>query len=83
MSAGLFEQYCERAGLRCIGQEIINWSGSALIDCISIFTRPGSIWDRPNEVIENRHFVEESRNIGRVSGLYSRNSFARQPQADR
>ncbi|MBI2949236.1 MAG: class I SAM-dependent methyltransferase [Verrucomicrobia bacterium] len=77
MSAGLFGQYCDRAGLRCVGQEIINWSGSALLDCISIFARPGSIWDRPNQVIENRHFVEESRNIGRVAGLYSTSSFSK------
>lgn len=71
MSAGLFEDYCQRAGLRCVGQEIINWSGNSLIDCLSIFTQKGSIWDRPNRVIENRHFVQEAGNIARVSDLYS------------
>jgi SAM-dependent methyltransferase len=77
MSASLFEEYCNRAGLRCIGQEIINWSGSAVIDCISTFTHQGSHWERPNQVIENRRFVQEARNIAHVSNLYSRSSVPR------
>ena len=79
MSAGLFEEYCNRAGLRCIGQEIINWSGSAVIDCISTFTHQGSHWERPNQVVENRQFVQESRNIARVSNLYSQSAVPRAP----
>ena len=71
MSAELFEEYCGRAGLRCIGQEIINWHGGALIDCISLFTLPGSKWDRPNQVVENRSFVAEAAIAKRLSPLYA------------
>jgi SAM-dependent methyltransferase len=75
MSAKLFEQYCVKAGVRCINQEIINWYDDALIDCISVFTRNGSIWERPNRVVENRRFVQEAKNWGRVAPLYTHKSF--------
>ena len=75
MSAGLFEQYCEKAGLRCISQEIINWYGRALIDCISVFTKKGSVWDRPNRVVENGEFLAEAHNLRRISPLYTRSSY--------
>jgi SAM-dependent methyltransferase len=72
MSAELFQQYCLRSGLQCISQEVINWYGKALIDCISVFVRKDSIWSRPNQVIENRSFVCEAQNVSRSSKLYSR-----------
>jgi SAM-dependent methyltransferase len=71
MSSVLFEQFCAQAGLQCISQEIINWHGNALIDCISVFTKKGSVWSRPNRIVENRGFVREARNLERVSKLYS------------
>jgi len=77
MSAALFEQYCVKAGVQCISQEIINWYDPALIDCISIFTGKDSEWARPNRIVENRSFVQEARNWARVTPLYMRQPFRR------
>ena len=71
MTAERFREACEAAGLRCIGQEIVNWTTRRLIDCLSTFTRPSSRWERPNRVLVNRHFVAEATAIKRRAPLYS------------
>jgi hypothetical protein len=71
MSAELFRKYCREAGLNCISQEIINWGGRDLIDCISVVARKASRWDRPCQVLENREFMEEARHLRRVAPLYT------------
>ncbi len=38
VTAKIFEDCCERAGLKCVSQELINWRGRLLIDCFSVFT---------------------------------------------
>jgi hypothetical protein len=39
-------------GLGCVGQEIISWGDRRkMIDCLSLLTKPGSCWDRPNVVV--------------------------------
>jgi SAM-dependent methyltransferase len=74
MTAELFRGQCESAGLRCVAQELISWeSGAYLIDCLSIFTRKGSRWDRPTRITRNPMFVAEAR---RMSRLYAGTSFA-------
>jgi SAM-dependent methyltransferase len=73
MTAGLFREYCGRAGLRCVSQELINWvSGKCLIDAISVFTRRGSQWDKEYVCLENDKFVESAILTGRLARLYSR-----------
>jgi SAM-dependent methyltransferase len=61
MTAHRFAELAEQAGLSCIGQEVINWTGSLMTDCISLVTIPGSKWDRPNVLARNRHFVRAVR----------------------
>jgi SAM-dependent methyltransferase len=74
VTASLFVNLCERVGLKCIGQEVINWAGGfVLVDCISVVTRPGSKWDRPNRVVKNRLFRAEARSIRRSASAYSPN----------
>jgi hypothetical protein len=80
VSAQLFETYCQRSGLRCIGQEKINWDNTGLgakflIDCLSIVTPVNSKWSRVNRVVENHAFVHEARSISMQSKLYSAESF--------
>lgn len=70
MTAGSFAKYAEQAGLQCISQEIVNWSSTRLIDCLSTFTRPGSKWMKPNTVVKNPSFMKEAANIRKVSRLY-------------
>jgi hypothetical protein len=73
MTAALFREYCERAGLKCVSQELINWvSGECLVDAISVFTRRGSRWDREYVCLENDKFVENAILTGRLARLYSR-----------
>jgi hypothetical protein len=63
MSAEKFRGFCEEAGLSCIAQECVNWRGDYLIDCMSTFTRPGSVWDRPLQVVKNPQFMEEAARL--------------------
>jgi SAM-dependent methyltransferase len=71
VSAARFANLCDKVGLRCVGQELVNWSGGVLlIDSISVVTRPGSRWDRPNRVVKNRLFRSEARSIRRSNSLY-------------
>ncbi len=70
MSAAKFEAYVEEAGLQCISQEIINWGGKNLIDCISVFARKDSIWARPNKISINREFMQEAKRALKLSELY-------------
>jgi 2-polyprenyl-3-methyl-5-hydroxy-6-metoxy-1,4-benzoquinol methylase len=73
MSASIFRAQCERVGLACIGQELISWEyGLYMIDCLSMFARKGSSWDRPTRVVRNPLFVTEARRMAR---LYARSSF--------
>ena len=68
MSADLFREQCASAGLRCVGQELINWEhGRYLIDCLSQFTRPGSRWDRQGTPrVRNPGFVDAARRTKRL-----------------
>lgn len=65
VTAGVFEDLCRQAGLICIGQECITWNSKRTIDCISLFTRPGSRWARPNRVMHNPDFFASEAEAGR------------------
>lgn len=71
MTAGLFRGYCEKVNLKCIHQEIINWSkGTCLVDAISIFTKPNSRWDTARSSLNNHDFVEGASVCSRLAKLY-------------
>jgi SAM-dependent methyltransferase len=70
VSAEIIEQTAREAGLRAIGQEIVNWGGPALIDCISVIARPDSKWDRPNVVVRNPRFVAEADSAGAAARVF-------------
>jgi SAM-dependent methyltransferase len=66
-------EQCSSAGLSCVAQEKINWeAGRFLIDSLTMFTRPGSRWDRPRTVVSNPLFTSEARRMAR---LYAASSF--------
>jgi len=71
MTAEKFSLYCENAELRCISQEIINWSGEYPMDCISVFTPRASRLARRNQVIQNDDFWPEVQRLSKVSQLYN------------
>jgi SAM-dependent methyltransferase len=71
VTAKLFEEYCDRAGMQCVSQELINWFNKYLIGCLSVFTPKDSVWARPNRVLENSNFMDEVKMIAVLSQLYS------------
>jgi SAM-dependent methyltransferase len=75
MSAALFRQQCEQAGLACISQELVSWEyGRYLLDSLSLFTPQGSKWARPTRVVRNPMFVAEARRMARLYSDTSLNS---------
>jgi hypothetical protein len=73
MTASLFRQYCEQAGLKCVSQELVNWGrGACLIDAFSVFARPGSSWDKGFVCLNNDKFAESAALTGRLARVYSR-----------
>jgi ubiquinone/menaquinone biosynthesis C-methylase UbiE len=70
VSAQRFEQLAAHAGLACIGQEVVNWFGGRLIDCISLVTRPASRWARPNVVAHNPYFMAEAASSACAAQIY-------------
>ena len=71
VSAARFRELCDAAGLCCVAQELINWSGPRLIDCISVCAPPSSKWavDEP-QVVRNTHFVDEARSVRAAASAY-------------
>ena len=75
-TAALFAVLCERAGLVCIAQEKIGWEyGRGLTDAISVFTMPGSRWERPPVVVDNPDLMAEAARLAEVGRLYGAASF--------
>lgn len=75
-TAELFAALCERAGLVCIAQEKIRWEyGRGLTDAISLFTLPGSRWERPLVTVDNPHLMEEAARLAEIGRLYGVASF--------
>ncbi|MBV8847801.1 MAG: class I SAM-dependent methyltransferase [Bryobacterales bacterium] len=71
MTAALFREYCLTAGLKCIRQELINWTkGRALIDALSVFARPHSRWDTNPTCVNNHAFVKNARITSRLARVY-------------
>lgn len=70
VTAAVFEELCRQAGLVCIGQECINWGSRRTIDCLSLFTQPGSRWVRANRVAHNGEFMKEAEAARRIAGQY-------------
>jgi hypothetical protein len=71
MSAQRFDELATNAGLVCIGQEVVNWLGGRMLDCISLVTRPASRWERPNAVVHNPYFMAEAASTARAAQVYS------------
>ena len=65
MSAELFRALCAQHGLRCISQELVNWRGRRLIDCLSLFERSDSAHQNATKVFANPNFIREAARIRR------------------
>jgi len=65
MTAEIFRARCERNGLQCLSQELVNWRGRRLIDCLSLFVRSDSAPETPTKIIRNQNFMREAARIRR------------------
>jgi SAM-dependent methyltransferase len=63
MTAAVFRVLCEQNGLYCISQELVNWRGRRLIDCLSLFVRSDSPPQNPTQIIRNPNFMREAARI--------------------
>jgi hypothetical protein len=69
MTAELFRALCEQNGLNCISQELVNWRGRRLIDCLSLFVRSDSAPQHATKIVRNPNFMREAARIRRQSRL--------------
>ena len=67
MTAQIFRTLCAQNGLHCISQELVNWRGRRLIDCLSLFVRTDSAPETPTKIIRNPKFMREAARIRRQS----------------
>ena len=65
MSAELFRALCAQHGLHCITQELVNWRGRRLIDCLSLFERSDSAPQNATKIVRNPNFMREAARIRR------------------
>jgi SAM-dependent methyltransferase len=65
MTAELFRVLSEQSGLHCLSQELVNWRGRRLIDCLSMFVRSDSAPENPTKIIRNPNFMREAARIRR------------------
>jgi SAM-dependent methyltransferase len=71
VSAELVRESCERSGLCCPSQEIVNWGYDHLTDVFSLLAPARSRWSRPTEIRENLRFMDEAAAIAAIAPLYS------------
>jgi SAM-dependent methyltransferase len=71
MTAELFRNLCTKHGLHCVKQEIVNWRGRRLIDCLSSFERVDSKEQAPTRILRNPGFMREAAAIRRAAGVDS------------
>ena len=71
VGAELIADYAETKGLKCISQETFPWaSGTQMVDCISVFVRKGSDFDRENQRFENPNMMKDAAAWKLLSELY-------------
>lgn len=70
MSAERFRELCGQASLTCIVQEVVNWGGPHLTDCLSVFTPRGSRHARPLVARKNPDFMDEALRLAATTAFY-------------
>jgi SAM-dependent methyltransferase len=76
MTAQLFRALCDQHGLKCLGQELLNWRGRRLIDCFSMIARKDSKWEAASIPFRNPNFMLEARLIRHRARHYPQTSVA-------
>lgn len=69
VSASVFRQFCRRAGLAILSQEMHNWGNETLTDCISVVGRIENPPSSP-KIIQNSAFKYEQQIAKHISTTY-------------
>ncbi len=77
VSAESVQETCEKIGLVCVSQELINWGGNQLIDAITVVARPHSRWAGKTASLRNSDFNNEVRYVRSLAQLYDWGAMAR------
>src|SRR5208283_3547281 len=71
VSARVFRELCDAAGLDCRLQELVNWNhGPSLTDCFSVVTPRDGQSRKPSRLFKNPHFMDEAERVRRTAELY-------------
>jgi SAM-dependent methyltransferase len=70
VSADLVAELCNRHGLQCVAQEVVNWGGPILHDCFTAITPVGSRWSQSRKGMLNPDFMAEVARIAGRERLY-------------
>lgn len=72
MSARIFIELCDAAGLDCRSQELVNWNrGPSLTDCFSVATPRDNESRKPSRLFKNPHFMDEAERVRCAAEFYS------------
>jgi SAM-dependent methyltransferase len=72
VSATTVKNLAAEHGLSCISQEVLSWGTKrTLIDCFSTIVKNRSTLARKNQFYRNDKFMQEVRNLHKLSRLYS------------
>ena len=75
VSASIVEEIARQNGLQCVSQELIPWGTRRTeIDCFTTLRAGKTAGDDGNRVMHNPSFMDEARNLARLSRLYVRPS---------
>ena len=69
MTAGLWGEFCEEAGLQSVAQELIDWGHIERHDCISVTARPASRFAVPHQTQVNSEFMRDMRDAYRTAEM--------------
>lgn len=71
MSANKIIEYTNKYNLKCISQEFLPWRTNRIfIDCISVITKPESIWSCNLKQYKNYFFMQDAKNLKTIYDLY-------------
>jgi hypothetical protein len=71
-SAKTIAALAEKYGLHCVSQETVPWrTRRAQIDCFSVLVKGSALSANQNQVFKNAHFMQEVKNLARLSKLYT------------
>lgn len=71
VSADIMAKLTKEVGLTCRSQELFGWETAKLLtDCFTVFTRPGSKFEKPNRVVCNWDFPFEVEKLNQLAEAY-------------